>query len=414
LPANDWANDNIFTFAVQALSAAVGSAQVLDYVVSHSDRVDAEEDAGEGAAQLLLPEAEEVDNDDHNDESAITDDDKDHNIQQVREEVDQSLLEQEQEQEEDASFSVFNSMNGDHFDNGACFHGDFSQCFLSTSSLADNFHKASHLFNQLCLAEYKLLPVYFEIYAALASASTTAVVSDDTTAVTAVSAVSGKLPHSHSCLSRLTATLSFVFCFVTFVIVNLVVVVVSIVHSSLKGTIPVVSPSALHALIVKDVLKPTIPAVLRAHRDADLLALFTHCRSSGGGVTDAHTRSLLSELLALLQSDFSQPAKPQVIETVYHLVTAAGTHKSTTMTSGTTTLAALASLPLASLPSDEDFKLFAPLISGLSNSVIELSLPRFIRLFADDMDSLEIIFGRILRARPPPMTKAGLLIALHR
>ncbi len=60
------------------------------------------------------------------------------------------------------------------------------------------------------------------------------------------------------------------------------------------------------------------------------------------------------------------------------------------------------------------FKLMLPLIGGISTSEVEAVLPRIVGLFEEDLESLNKIFARITKARPPPLTKAVLLVALHR
>ena len=60
------------------------------------------------------------------------------------------------------------------------------------------------------------------------------------------------------------------------------------------------------------------------------------------------------------------------------------------------------------------FKLMLPLIGGISTSEVEAVLPRVVGLFEEDLEGLNKIFARITKARPPPLTKAALLVALHR
>jgi hypothetical protein len=62
----------------------------------------------------------------------------------------------------------------------------------------------------------------------------------------------------------------------------------------------------------------------------------------------------------------------------------------------------------------EDFKLVLPLLGGVAGSDVERCLPRIVGLFAEQPDALKVIFDRITKARPPPLTKAALLVTLHR
>lgn len=60
------------------------------------------------------------------------------------------------------------------------------------------------------------------------------------------------------------------------------------------------------------------------------------------------------------------------------------------------------------------FKLMLPLIGGISTAEVEAVLPRIVGLHEEDLEGLGKIFARITKARPPPLTKAALLVALHR
>lgn len=60
------------------------------------------------------------------------------------------------------------------------------------------------------------------------------------------------------------------------------------------------------------------------------------------------------------------------------------------------------------------FKLLLQLVGGLSTQDIENSLPRIVDVLADDADALRAAFSRMTKARPAPLTKSALVVALHR
>lgn len=60
------------------------------------------------------------------------------------------------------------------------------------------------------------------------------------------------------------------------------------------------------------------------------------------------------------------------------------------------------------------FKLMLPLVGGVATAEVEAVLPRIVGLFEEDAEGLKKIFARITKARPPPLTKSALLVALHR
>lgn len=60
------------------------------------------------------------------------------------------------------------------------------------------------------------------------------------------------------------------------------------------------------------------------------------------------------------------------------------------------------------------FRLTLPLIGGVATAEVEAVLPRIVGLYEEDTEGLKKIFARITKARPPPLTKSALLVALHR
>lgn len=72
------------------------------------------------------------------------------------------------------------------------------------------------------------------------------------------------------------------------------------------------------------------------------------------------------------------------------------------------------SLTMRDLQDTDAFTLMLPLIGGMSSAEVEAVLPRIVGLFEDNAKGLKEVFGRITRARPPPLSKAALLVALHK
>lgn len=69
---------------------------------------------------------------------------------------------------------------------------------------------------------------------------------------------------------------------------------------------------------------------------------------------------------------------------------------------------------LARLADPGDLKLVLPLVGGLSAGQVEALLPRVLLALAEDPEWLKAVFSAATKSRPPPMSRAGLLVALHR
>lgn len=63
---------------------------------------------------------------------------------------------------------------------------------------------------------------------------------------------------------------------------------------------------------------------------------------------------------------------------------------------------------------DEDFKLFIPILTGLTSEAVELMIPRILQIYGEDMESLKSIILRIVKGRPPKIIKYNFLVILHR
>lgn len=69
---------------------------------------------------------------------------------------------------------------------------------------------------------------------------------------------------------------------------------------------------------------------------------------------------------------------------------------------------------ITQLTDDLHVKLALTVAGGLPSSVLEEALPRVLTVYGENPDGLRSVFTRITKCRPPAMTKANLLTALHR
>ena len=65
--------------------------------------------------------------------------------------------------------------------------------------------------------------------------------------------------------------------------------------------------------------------------------------------------------------------------------------------------------------SDEDLSIYALLINGASLDIIEIMIPKLLKLYGEsNMEEMKVYFNKLTKSRPPAMTKANLLVFLHR
>ena len=157
---------------------------------------------------------------------------------------------------------------------------------------------------------------------------------------------------------------------------------------------------------------------------------------------DTTVRPLLEYVLNVLLADYTVPPTASLIEKVrtFALLTEEilpkselsemeveeeqdnnnSTSSTTAPTTATTTTSSTTEtvIPpiLYDLQNTANFTLMLPLVGGMNGKEIERCLPRIIALYTDsgNPDALKVTFTRITRARPPPLTKSSLLVALHR
>lgn len=146
---------------------------------------------------------------------------------------------------------------------------------------------------------------------------------------------------------------------------------------------------------------------------------------------NASVRPLLEVALHALLADFTVPPAPALIQKVRAFavrvevkpadaaeadeVETSGAEEQKKDTENMDVVASESTAPvMQDLVDEESFRLMLPLVGGISGSEFEACLPRIIALHAEDAEALKNVFGRVTKARPPPMTKSALLVALHR
>lgn len=149
--------------------------------------------------------------------------------------------------------------------------------------------------------------------------------------------------------------------------------------------------------------------------------------------TDPACKPLLCHVLRVLYSDYTTPVPANVIHKVEDYIrrccccsgeSMSIPHSdpiSSSSNSGPTDISSELQLSATSM-SDRDpehLRLLLPLVGGLSAAEMQDCLPRVISLCSsssssDDTEELKGVLIRITKARPPVMTKASLLVCLHR
>lgn len=126
---------------------------------------------------------------------------------------------------------------------------------------------------------------------------------------------------------------------------------------------------------------------------------------------DNHSsRAVVGVVLDALLADFTVPPSSSMVAQARQLCRASSGGDGLVLTSSE----APVEVPLAEIPLDEDFRMMLPLIGALPAHEVEAGLPRLLRVFAGNADALRIVFSRIVKCRPPPLSRAALLVALHR
>jgi len=161
---------------------------------------------------------------------------------------------------------------------------------------------------------------------------------------------------------------------------------------------------------IKSELSNIVPAMCQhSSVDSILSVMMTN--------TDTACKPLLCHVLRVVYSDFTAPIPPNVINKVKDYIKKCEEASSIVCPSSEPN--DLTSNPVQSPPGHgirdlEHLRLLLPLVGGFSATEMQDSLPRLLSLCSDDAEELKGVFIRITKARPPVMTKASLLVCLHR
>jgi hypothetical protein len=165
---------------------------------------------------------------------------------------------------------------------------------------------------------------------------------------------------------------------------------------------------------IKSELSNIVPAMCHHSSVESILGVMTTN-------TDPACKPLLGHVLRVLYSDYTTPVPANVISKVKDYIRRCSeeSRASSDTSSGPAVLLDAGSnspvlLPATDMMDPEHLRLLLPLVGGLSATEMQDSLPRVISLCSDDTEELKGVLIRITKARPPVMTKASLLVCLHR
>lgn len=136
--------------------------------------------------------------------------------------------------------------------------------------------------------------------------------------------------------------------------------------------------------VLKGELTNIIPAILQFHPTDVVFGHLARC--------DPMARPLLEHALGVLHCDMHMPPTPRLMETVHTFMQLNG----------------IIEEPARAL------RFTVSLLGGMAAGEVKDLLPRIISSFITDSEALTTAFSRIVLSRPPALTKASLLVALHR
>jgi len=265
------------------------------------------------------------------------------------------------------------------YDGGLSFRGEFfpvDTLSLTLSHRESYAKRALQLLSQICMSNYiQLLASFVDIFIAAAQCS------DSIAAVTAAGASDSLMEVDGAAETKDTSG--------------------SPARWSLRDAI-------------KSELSNIVPAMCQHSSVESILGVMTTN-------TDPACKPLLCHVLRVLYSDYTTPVPANVINKVKDYIRRCSeeSHASSDASSGLTNLLDAGSaspvlLPASDMMDPEHLRLLLPLVGGLSAAEMQDSLPRVISLCSDDSEELKGVLIRITKARPPVMTKASLLVCLHR
>eukprot|EP00981_Chlorochromonas_danica_P015274 scaffold11522_cov239-Ochromonas_danica.AAC.1 len=352
-----WVDEIVFHFAILVALEAVGYDAVETWLTKQSSK--------------MIEKKEEV-NDDMEvvEEENVKDLTKEKNGESdiPHPEIEQEAVIQEEKME--FSFIVFQNMSPDQRE-------PLQECLQSRKSpdesLESRVKRTFHLLAQLSLVEIQLLRIFVEVYSVDCMKKT--VHTDESSSSTTTEAAAPSTDSNPPQPVKESWNLD-----------------VQIRHD-LRSIIP--AYLSHHATSRHQVIndQSSIPDV----------EIFRALHS----VQDTAARPLLTYALQLILHDHHQPPKTALMDLVLGYLRKEDSGLQALESSQSSAL-------LTSITDDANFAMAMTIIGGLPAAAIEAALPRIIALYADDGEGLKVVFSRITKARPPPITKSVLLIHLHR
>jgi hypothetical protein len=374
IPSSEELRDRIVQFAIHALASNIGAEAILSVLTIKPKHVTVHIHSSESTGVDGLSATE-------GGTGMIVDDQNE-----------QGIVEEEIEFPDVSLFSVAHE-----FDGGVMFEGSFAPCPLAPASRAEaHIKRHMHLMSQLCAVRglCPLVRVYFNatIVASSSSVRDLAVANMDTGAHPAEVSVSDKEVTKYDVLCKLISA-------------DITAIIPVLVNSqypyevfSFLEEVRCSSDVTFHllehtlTLLHQDMQMPASGIMISAvldyiSRNKDLMAssddaleLFERARATVVSMTSVENSASLTEV----NRTVSPPPAPGWLRGI------------------------------ADCRLSRVMRLLIPLVNGLSGSEVEQLLPFMIRAVGHNVDAVKAAFDRIIKARPPPMSRAALLVALHR
>ena len=287
------------------------------------------------------------------------------------------------EEEEEEAFRCPTLLEAhETFDGGLSFRGEFFPIDTLPLSLSDResyAKRALQLLSQICMSNIQLLACFVDIFIAAQCSDSITTAAVDAATVTAAGPSEPIMEVDGAAETKDDAS-------------------VSTTRWSLRDAI-------------KSELSNIVPAMCHHSSVESILSvMMTNI--------DPACKPLLCHVLRVLYSDYSTPVPANVINKVKDYIRRCEEESLHANSGPTDLLDAVGStslaLPAMGMRDPEHLRLLLPLVGGFSAAEMQDSLPRVISLCSDDSDELKGVLIRITKARPPVMTKASLLVCLHR
>jgi len=368
LPGGDWVVELISSFAVQAAGTLVGAdAALLGEAASTAVRKQKWELPSELKAAAEKEEAEK---------KAAGAMEVDGDGAKAGETADAMAVEPNADAEPETEAEAVPSLTLAHvmstFDGGAAFDGTFPAVPTSSKDKFETHVKRStHLLLQLCSAQPALFGVVMDIAGAAARSLCPDGVYDDPPPAAPSAAVAGegdvevKAEGSGSTASGPEP---------------------AAVTTTAPSEVVFGPKQQLRSLleVLRSEMSKILPAVAHSFPTDQVFCYLARC--------DPFAAPLLEHALGVLHSDMQQPPTLRLLETVHVFQ------------------------QLNNIADDPAKKLryTVSLLGGLPGSDVRDLLPSVLGAYHGDSELLNTAFSRIVMARPPALTKASLLVAMHR